>query len=155
MDIAFGCDHAGFGHREKIIEHIKGLGHNVTDMGTKGSASCDYTDFAEAVAEAVSCGKCRKGVLICGTGVGMSIAANKFPGVRAAVCWNPEIAALISQHNDANIICLPGRFASTEQINGFIDIWLKTPASTEERHRKRLDKITELESRLCGPAKQK
>jgi len=155
MNIAFGCDHAGFGHREKLINFLKGQGHSVTDMGTTGKESVDYPDFAAAVAGAVSSGKCPKGVLVCGTGVGMAITANKFPGVRAAVCWNKEVAALVSQHNDANVLCLPGRFGTTEELIDWVDTWLKTPASTEERHRKRLDKILELDKKFCGPEKQK
>jgi ribose 5-phosphate isomerase B len=118
-------------------------------MGSSTKESCDYPDFSVAVADAVSKGKCAKGVLICGTGVGMSIAANKFPGVRAAICWNDEVAALISQHNDANIICLPGRFASTAELTRWINIWLNTPASTEERHVKRINKIRDLDKKLC------
>ena len=155
MNIAFGCDHAGFGHREKVIDFLKKLGHNVVDMGACSSASCDYTDFAAAVAEGVSKGAYDRGVLICGTGVGMSIAANKFPGVRAAVCWNPEVAALISQHNDANVICLPGRFASTGEMTGWIDTWLKTPVSAEERHKRRIRKILEIERDIRAREKKK
>jgi ribose 5-phosphate isomerase B len=155
MKIAFGCDHAGYEHREKIIGFLKSLGHSVTDMGSPERSGVDYPDFAAAVAQAVSSGKCQKGVLVCGTGVGMCITANKFPGVRAAVCWNDEVAALVSQHNDANIICLPGRFGSTEELNRWIGIWLKTPPSSEERHLARLKKIAELEKKLCARGKDK
>ncbi len=155
MKIAFGCDHAGFEHREKVLDFLHGLGHTVADMGSCWNASCDYTEFAAAVAEGVSKRLYDKGVLICGTGIGMSITANKFPGVRAAVCWNNDIAKLISQHNDANIICLPGRFATTDGLIGFIDTWLRTPASTEERHRKRVSNISEIENRICGLAQKK
>jgi ribose 5-phosphate isomerase B len=154
MGIAFGCDHAGFEHREKVIDFLRKTGHAVADMGSCSSASCDYSDFAAAVAEGVSNGKFERGVLICGTGIGMSIVANKFPGVRAAVCWNKEVAKLISQHNDANVICLPGRFASTAELISFIEIWLNTPASTEERHRKRLLKIRELENKIYNQGRK-
>lgn len=153
MKIAFGCDHAGFEHREKVIEFLKGLGLAVEDFGYKGKDSCDYTDIAAAVAGSVSAGKNEKGILICGTGVGMSIAANKFPGVRAAVAWNKEVAALVSEHNDANILCLPARFSTDQEMTAWIGVWLNTPSSREPRHVRRIEKISELENNLCKPKK--
>jgi len=149
MNIAFGCDHAGFEHREKVIEFLVAQGHNVEDFGHKCKESCDYTDIAAAVAGSVSTGKNQKGVLVCGTGVGMSIAANKFPRVRAAVCWNKSVAALVSEHNDANILCLPARFSTPAEMITWIKIWLNTPRSVEQRHIIRINKISEIEKINC------
>jgi len=148
VNIAFACDHAGITYKNKIIGFIETLGHKVVDFGCYGTESCDYPDFGMAAAQAVSQGKCERGVLICGTGVGMSIVANKFPGVRAAVCWSDTVAGLAAEHNHANILCLPARFASAEQLALWIETWLKTPFSTEKRHKQRINKITELEKKL-------
>lgn len=147
MRIAFGCDHAASDHRDKLIEHLSKRGHTVIDFGCEGKSSCDYPDKAAAVAEAVIQGKADRGILVCGTGIGMSIAANKFSGVRAAVCWNEETAALAAEHNAANILCLGARFATVEEMNRRIDVWLNTPASSEDRHRRRVQKIAALEQR--------
>ena len=143
MKIAFGCDHAGFEIKEKIINFVKSLGHEIIDCGTNSNQSCDYPDFAFKVAESVAKNIADKGILICGTGIGMSIAANKVKGIRAAVCWNKETAALISQHNNANIICAGARFASVDDICSWIKIFLET--KFEERHLKRINKIIALE----------
>ena len=143
MKIAFGCDHAGIEIKEKLIDFIKSLGHDVLDCGTNSSQSCDYPDFALKVAQSVVSKAADKGILICGTGIGMSIAANKVKGIRAAVCWNKETAALISQHNDANIMCAGARFASVENICSWIKIFLET--KFEERHLKRINKISQIE----------
>ena len=143
MKISFGCDHAGIKIKEQIIKFVESLGHQVVDYGTFSEQSCDYPDFAFKVAEAVSKKTADKGILICGTGIGMSIAANKVKGIRAAVCWNKETAALIAQHNNANIICAGARFASVDEICSWIKIFLET--KFEERHLKRINKITNLE----------
>ena len=145
MKIAFGCDHAGIVIKEQIIKFVENLGHQVIDCGTNSNQSCDYPDFALKVAENVATNTANKGILICGTGIGMSIAANKVKGIRAAVCWNKETAALISQHNNANIICAGARFATVEDICSWIKIFLET--KFEERHIKRINKITEIEQK--------
>lgn len=145
MKIAFGCDHAGYGHRDAVIGFLKERGHEVLDVGCHSAESCDYPDIAAAVAGAVAGGKAERGVLLCGTGIGMSIAANKVQGIRAGVCWNDDTAALISEHNAANIICLPARFATAGQMTKWIEIWLKTPASAQPRHVARIKKITDME----------
>ena len=145
MKIAFGCDHAGIGIKEQIIKFVESLGHKVIDYGTFSEQSCDYPDFALKVAESVAQKTTEKGILICGTGIGMSIAANKVNGIRAAVCWNKETATLISQHNNANIICVGARFATIEDICSWIKIFLET--KFEERHLKRINKITEIEQK--------
>ncbi len=143
MKIAFGCDHAGIEIKDKIINFVKSLGNEVTDYGTFSKDSCDYPDFALKVAKDVALKNADKGILICGTGIGMSIAANKVKGVRAAVCWNKETAKLIAQHNNANVLCAGARFASADDICLWIKIFLET--EFEQRHQKRIDKITEIE----------
>lgn len=145
MRIAFGCDHAASGHRDRIVTCIRGRGHQVIDFGCAGAESCDYPDKAKAVAEAVAAGEAERGILVCGTGNGMSIVANKIAGIRAAVCWNRETAVLAAEHNSANVLCLGARFASVEQINEWIEAWLQTPFSVEERHRRRIRKIMALD----------
>ena len=144
MKIAFGCDHAGIKIKEQIIKFVESLGHQVIDCGTFSEQSCDYPDFAFKVAQSVAQKMSNKGILICGTGIGMSIAANKVKGIRAAVCWNKETATLIAQHNNANIICAGARFASIDEICSWIKIFLET--KFEERHLKRINKITNLEA---------
>lgn len=143
MKIAFGCDHAGFEIKSQIVDFIKSMGHEVVDCGTDSSVSCDYPDFALEVAQKIVSKKAGKGILICGTGIGMSIAANKIKGIRAAVCWNKETAALISQHNNANIMCAGARFASIDDICSWIKIFIET--KFEERHLKRINKIIQIE----------
>ena len=147
MRIAFGCDHAAITIKDKIVSYLRNRGLDVSDFGCSAPQGCDYTDIAAQVASLVSTGKSDRGILICGTGVGMSIAANKFPGVRAGVCWSDDIARLVSEHNNANILCMPARFSTVDQITRWIDIWLATPFSPEERHRRRVNKITLLEKR--------
>lgn len=145
MKLAFGCDHAAFEIKTDIIEYLRKSGHEVNDLGCNSAESCDYPDFGIAVARAVSSGKCGKGILICGSGIGMSIAANKVKGVRAAVCWNEETAKLSSEHNFANVLCMGARFMDKELIKKCIDIWLKTPNSPVARHIQRIEKIMALE----------
>lgn len=145
MKIAFGCDHAAFKIKMNVMEHLKKQGHEVKDLGCSSAESCDYPDFAIAVAKEVSSGRAAGGVLICGSGIGMSIAANKISGVRAAVCWNAETAKLASEHNFANVLCLGARFLNEQELCNCIDTWLKTPNSAEPRHVKRIEKIMALE----------
>lgn len=144
MKISLGCDHAGFTIKDGVIDFLRSLGNEVIDCGTSSQDSCDYPDFARKVAENVAGGKSQKGVLICGTGIGMCIAANKVPSVRAGVCWSKETARLIALHNNANIICVGARFAPLDQICGWIKVYLET--KFEERHSKRIDKITQIEN---------
>ena len=146
MKIAFGNDHAGYEHKAKIVGWLKGKKHEVLEYGCNSKDSCDYPPVAREVALKVAGGAAEKGILICGTGIGMSIAANKIKGIRAACCWADDIAPLISHHNMANIICLPGRFATTEQMIKWIEIWLATAQSTEPRHRNRIKQISEIEN---------
>lgn len=145
MKIAFGCDHAAYKIKNEITKFLIENGHSVKDFGCNSEQSCDYPDFAKSVAESVSKGENEKGILICGTGVGMSMAANKVKGIRAAVCWNEEIAKLVKEHNNANVLCLSARFASTDEIKKYVSIWLDTMFDNNSRHQKRIDKIMELD----------
>ena len=145
MKIAFGCDHAGFTVKKSIVAFLEAHGHTVLDYGCAGMESCDYPDYAAAVAHAVAGGAADRGILVCGTGVGMSIAANKIPGIRAGVCWNNDTAQLIREHNDTNILCMGARFASHEELRRWVELWLATPASTQPRHLQRIAKMMALE----------
>ncbi|OGS22465.1 MAG: ribose 5-phosphate isomerase B [Elusimicrobia bacterium RIFOXYA2_FULL_39_19] len=146
MIVAFGCDHAAFSEKEKILEFLKSEGHKVIDCGCFSTESCDYPDYAEEVAKQVAQGNCDKGILACGSGIGMSITANKIQGIRAALCYNDETASLASKHNNANVLCVGTRFFSTNQINNWIKIWLSTPFEGG-RHTKRVDKMNNLDEK--------
>ena len=146
MQIAVGSDHAGFEAPEPfytptIIAHLVARGHTVLDLGTHGSDSVDYPDFADAVCASILRGEAERGVLICGTGMGISMAANRHKGIRAAVCVNPVMAELSRSHNDANVICLGRRTSALEECLHLIDIWLDTPFSGGERHCRRIAKM--------------
>lgn len=145
MRFAIGCDHAGLSLKATLAERLQQRGHTVQDLGTDGPASCDYADFAGAVARAVSQGQADQGLLVCGTGIGMSIAANKVPGVRAAVLSDTFSARSTRQHNDANVLCLGERVVGAGLALDILDAWLD--ASFEGgRHQRRVDKITALEA---------
>lgn len=145
MNIAIGSDHAGFLVKEKIKGLLTQKGHSFRDFGTDTQVSCDYPDFALPVALAVGKGVMDRGILICGTGIGMSIVANKIEGVRAALCASEETALLSREHNDANIICLGSRTNPVEAIEQIVDIWLNTPFS-QGRHSTRIEKIKTIEA---------
>ncbi|MCS7018959.1 MAG: ribose 5-phosphate isomerase B [Cytophagales bacterium] len=139
--IVIGADHAGFHYKSVIVEHLQSLGYEVIDKGTFSEQSVDYPDFAHPVAEAVEKGEADQGILICGSGNGVAMTANKHPNIRAALCWTEEIAALARQHNNANIISLPARFVSVEQAVHMVDIFLNTPFEGG-RHQNRVNKIS-------------
>lgn len=145
MKIAIGCDHGGVVLKSAILEYLKDKSIEVIDYGTNGSESVDYPDFARAVAESVAQSKADKGILMCGTGIGISIAANKVKGIRCAVVHNEFTAQAASAHNNANILSLGGRILSPEEAVRLIDIWLNT-AFEGGRHVGRLDKISEIEN---------
>src|SRR5690606_20519086 len=138
--IAIGSDHAGFDYKTTLVRYLQELGYQVTDFGTNSHESVDYPDFAHPTASAVENEKCDAGVLICGSANGVAITANKHQGIRAAICWQKEIAALARQHNDANIICLPARFTSIEACKEMVNIFLTT-AFEGGRHGTRVHKI--------------
>ena len=139
-NIAIGSDHAGFGYKEAIKDHLTNNGFTVTDLGTFTEASCDYPDYAHAVANAVEQGVCEKGVLICGSANGVAITANKHAGIRAAICWEKEISILARAHNDANIIFIPSRFVSTDVAFEMTDAFFSTEFEGG-RHATRVSKI--------------
>jgi ribose 5-phosphate isomerase B len=141
MRIAIGSDHAGFLFKREMIIHLRiELGiDDVVDCGTYSTDSCDYPDYAHKVGEMVSNGDVDYGIVICGSGQGVNIVVNKHKGVRSVLAWNSEIAKLGREHNDANVLALPGRFISEEEGKSFIDVFLNT--EFEERHSKRIEKI--------------
>jgi ribose 5-phosphate isomerase B len=141
ISIAIGCDHAGVEYKQAIVAHLSQQGYTIIDKGTNTLDSVDYPDYAHPVAEAVEQGQANMGVLICGSANGVCITANKHQGIRAALCWKNEIAALARQHNDANIICLPARFISIEESLEFTDTFLTT-AFEGGRHQNRVNKIS-------------
>jgi len=139
--VLVGADHAGFELKGKLLEELRRLGYDPVDVGAETlDPADDYPDFAKPVAEAVSRGDVRRGVLTCGTGLGMTFVANRYPHVRAAVAWSPEIAELSRKHNDANILVLPSRFMSDEESIDTLRRWLVTPFEGG-RHERRVEKI--------------
>lgn len=140
LPLALGCDHAGFELKEAVKKLLQENGWTVEDKGTYSTDSTDYPDYAHPVADMVSTGAASVGVLICGSGNGVCMTANKHVGVRAALCWNEEIAALARQHNDANIICIPARFVPQEQAFSMLDTFLSI-AFEGGRHERRVTKM--------------
>ncbi|MGD0275930.1 MAG: ribose 5-phosphate isomerase B [Syntrophales bacterium] len=145
--IILAADHAGFALKETIKAFLSGAGYDVVDVGTHNSEPVDYPDFGIAAAREISAGKFKRGILICGSGVGMAIVANKFPGVRGALCLDEETARLCRLHNDANVLVLAGRRTSDTVARKIVETWLNTPFE-RGRHAARLSKISELESGL-------
>lgn len=140
LKIAIGGDHAGYSYKKDLILFLQSKGYEVKDFGTFGETSVDYPDFAHTVALAVEKQEFDFGVLLCGTGNGVNITANKHQGIRSGLVWNTEVAALIRQHNNANIIALPARFISLDQAKECVEIFLKTPFEGG-RHQGRVHKI--------------
>lgn len=147
MKIGIGCDHAGLELKNEIISLLNDLGFECVDFGTNTPESVDYPDFGEKVSEAVSSGGVERGILICGTGIGMSIVANKFPHVRASLCNELFTARMSRLHNDANILVLGGRIVGKDLAKEIVRTWISTPFEGE-RHCLRLKKITLIEDRL-------
>ena len=139
--IAIACDHGGFAYKQTIMQHLADRQIEFRDFGTYTPDSCDYPDFAKPVARAVASGEYDKGILICGTGIGMSLAANKIRGIRAAVCGDAFSARATREHNDANILCMGARVISEAKALEITDIFLDTPFSGDERHSRRISKI--------------
>ena len=144
MKIALAADHAGFEEKEKLKSELDALGVAYTDMGTDSVASVDYPDFARKVAEAVAKGEYERGILLCGSGAGMAIAANKVPGIRSAVAWNEEIARLSREHNNTNVLALAARFTADYEIKNIVKAWLDAEFDAG-RHERRIEKITKIE----------
>lgn len=145
MKVAIGSDHAGFNHKGLIIEYLQSKGIEMLDEGTYSSEACDYPDFAEKVAHRVVNKDVDFGIVICGTGLGISIAANKIKGIRAAVVSTPFTAASAKNHNHANIIAFGERVSTIEEVKEYLDIFMETEESNAERHVNRVNKIHDLE----------
>jgi len=141
MRISIGADHAGFIYKKKLVKYLTDKGIEVQDFGTFSTDSVDFPDFAHPTAEAVEAGKADFGILLCGSGQGVNMTANKHQGVRSALCWNTDIARLTRQHNNANIIALPARFVAYEYAVEMIEIFLNTEFEGG-RHEKRVGKIS-------------
>ena len=139
--LAIGSDHGGFYLKQTVIKHLQDRGIDVKDFGTYTPDSCDYSDFAKPVAQAILDGECDRGILICGTGIGISITANRFPGIRAANCTDCFMAEATRQHNDANILALGARVVGEGLALKIVDTFLDTPFSFDERHVRRIKKI--------------
>lgn len=146
--IALGCDHAGLELKNIIKDHLDMRKIEYKDFGTYTPESTDYAVYAELAAKVVASGECSLGLLFCGTGVGISMAANKVRGIRAACCSDAFSAEMTRLHNDANMLCLGGRVVTPEKAIELVDIFLDTPFSGEERHARRIAQITELENRF-------
>ena len=141
--IPIACDHAGYELKELVKQYIQDKGFEVMDFGTHSSESVDYPDFAHHVGKSVNDKVYQRGIVVCGSGNGVQMTVNKYPGVRCALCWSPEIARLARQHNDANVLSLPARFISTETALSIVDEYLNTPFEGG-RHQRRVEKISQL-----------
>ena len=140
MKLSLGCDHGGFALKEQIKSHLEGLGHEVLDCGCFSMESCDYPDFGRAAAEAVSAGTCERGIVICTTGIGISIAANKVKGVRCALCTDPLMAEMTRRHNDANMLAMGASLTAPVLAERITDVFLTT-AFEGGRHARRVGKV--------------
>ncbi|MCS7043451.1 MAG: ribose 5-phosphate isomerase B [Bryobacteraceae bacterium] len=140
MKIAIGADHAGFFLKEQLRRELTAAGHDVRDFGAESPESSDYPDFARQVAQAVAAGECERGILVCFTGVGMSIAANRVPGVRAALAYNSDVVELTRRHNDANVLTLGAKYLNAARAMEWVRIFLETPFEGG-RHERRVRKI--------------
>ena len=139
--IAIGCDHGGFKLKQAVMKHLEERGLEYNDYGTYSDESCDYPVYGKAVANAVASGECDRGILICGTGIGISIAANKIRGIRAALCGDCFSAEATRLHNDANILAMGARVVGEGLALKIVDIFLDTPFSGDERHRRRISML--------------
>ena len=148
MKIAIGSDHAAFDHRKRIVDALKKDGHEVLEFGAPSTESYDYPDAAKAVADAVASGKAERGVLLCGTGIGMCMSANKVKGIRAALAHDEFTARMSREHNDANVLCLGGRVLTPDEAIRLTRLFLSTPFAGG-RHQRRVDKIMAIEKEEC------
>ena len=150
MKISIGCDHSALELKDAIITHLESLGHVVLDKGTYTKDSCDYTDYGYLVAKDIKDGVVERGIVICYTGIGMSIIANKVKGVRCALVGSKDAATLTREHNDTNCLALSAKYTGIPLAKEIVDIWLNTEFSHDERHQRRINKITEYEEKeLC------
>ena len=153
MRLVLGSDHAGYDMKQDLAEFLRGLGHEVVDVGAHSTAPSDYPDYAEALAETLRAGQAERGVLICGSGVGASVAANKIPGIRAGLCHDAYSAHQGVEHDDMNVLVLGSRVIGTELAKDLVQSFLHANLSGEERHVRRLGKVKAIESRYLHPAR--
>ena len=145
MKISVGCDHGALTLKNKVVEHLKKNGHEVMDFGTHTAASCDYPEFAAAAAKAVASGECEKGIVLCTTGIGVSIAANKVDGIRCALLHETWSAKMTRLHNDTNMMAMGAGVVGENLALEIVDTWLGTEFSHDERHQRRIDKMMAIE----------
>ena len=145
MKISVGCDHGALTLKNKVVEHLEKNGHEVMDFGTHTAASCDYPEFAAAAAKAVASGECEKGIVLCTTGIGVSIAANKIDGIRCALLHETWSAKMTRLHNDTNMMAMGAGVVGENLALEIVDTWLGTEFSGDERHQRRIDKMMALE----------
>ena len=145
MKIAIACDHGALDMKNMLVSYLQGQGHTVTDFGTHTNASCDYPEFAAAAAQAVASGECQRGIVLCTTGIGMSIAANKVKGIRCALLSDVVSARLTREHNDTNMMAMGAGIVGNILAQQIVDTWLDTEFSGGERHQRRIDKMMALE----------
>ena len=138
--VGVACDHAGFPLKQFVIQYLESKGYQYKDFGTYSDTSCDYPDFAHPLAEAVESGECYPGIAICGSGEGMVMTLNKHQGIRAGLAWDKEVAGLVRQHNNANVLVMPGRFIANKLAETIMDEFFKTPFEGG-RHERRVEKI--------------
>jgi ribose 5-phosphate isomerase B len=148
MRVAVGADHAGFEMKRDLAAQMAQQGHEILDVGTHSSAAVDYPDIAEAVATAIRNGQVDRGIIVCGSGAGVSVAANKFPGVRAAVCHDAYTARQAVEHDDLNVMCLGARVLGPALARTLVEVFLAATFSAEDRHLRRLAKIDAIESKF-------
>lgn len=145
MKISIGCDHSALELKNFLIDYLKNEGHEVFDKGTYTKESCDYPDYGYLVAKDVQQGVCDRGIVICYTGIGISIVANKVKGVRCALCSSKDAAELTRLHNDSNCLALSAKYTGRDLAKEIVEVWLKTPFSFNDRHQRRIEKITKYE----------
>ena len=145
MKIAIACDHGALDMKNMLVSYLQGQGHAVTDFGTHTNASCDYPEFAAAAAQAVASGECQRGIVLCTTGIGMSIAANKVKGIRCALLSDVVSARLTREHNDTNMMAMGAGIVGNLLAQQIVDTWLGTEFSGGQRHQRRIDKMMALE----------
>ena len=145
MKIAIGCDHGAFDLKNAVVKHLQGKGYEVCDFGCYSLDSCDYPDFAKAAAEAVASGECEKGIVLCTTGIGISIAANKVKGIRCALLSDPLSARMTREHNDTNMMAMGAGIVGKNLALEIVDTWIGTAFSGEAKHQRRIDKVMALE----------
>lgn len=145
MKVALACDHGAYDYKEIVKNMMVEMGHEVKDFGCQGSDSVDYPDYAGPAAQAVARGEFDRGIVICGTGIGVSIAANKVKGIRCALCGDTVSAKLTREHNDSNVLAMGARIIGVELMKEIVRIWMDTPFSKDPRHMRRIEKVMELE----------